>query len=797
MTLLAVVFAPALAAILLSLLPRRAPVRWVPIVPAVIFVYLVTQVGLPDILAINIPWAPSLGVSLGLWLDGLGLLFALVITGIGALILLYASAYFHEREEFARFSTYTLLFMTAMLGVALSSNLLLVFVFWELTSFTSYLLIGFKRDKEAAREGARRALLVTGGGGLAMLGGIILIGVASGTFEIPLITAAGFELRDHAFYAPALLLILVGAFTKSAQFPFHFWLPGAMEAPTPASAYLHSATMVKAGVFLLARLSFALSGTDLWFYSLMIVGLFTFCYGALFALRQTDLKGILAYSTVSWLGALVALLAPGTTDGITAMAVGVLAHALYKGALFLTAGSVDHATGTRDIRRLGRLARVMPLTALGAAIAVLSMAGIPPLMGFVSKETLLIASIEQAASGGFRLLIVAAVLLGSTLTVAVGLRVLWDTFFGAREADTPEHPHEVSPAMWIGALSMGALSIALPLLLAQAVDPLVNAAVTAISGAQTNIHLHLFEGINTPFLLSVVAVALGVGVFLLRDRIGGWLRARPEGNPTSIYHRLFLEALADRATRLTHLVQSDRLRHHILIVALAFVFLTLPVLALSQVNLINDATLAHFDWEIAIITILLMVGAIAVIQTPTRLGAIAILGVEGALVSLTFALFGAPDVAFTQLMIEVISLVLFVLAFHFLPDPIVVRSPRSRRIRDAFVAGAFGVTMTLLVLVTGSNPIAPSISSWYVDNAESIGQGHNVVNIILVDFRGMDTQGEIAVLVIAAIGVLALLRLRPHGQPRGRYIEPDPAEQLAQDIRAAEGKEDFREGERL
>ena len=789
MVLFAIVFAPIIAAAALALLPRTAFSRWAAFVPALLFAYLVTRVGSVDLLSASIPWIPSLGVSLNLWLDGLGLLFALIISGIGTLVLFYASAYFHDWDEFVRFTVYTLAFMTAMLGIVLSRNLLLTFVFWELTSITSYLLIGFKRDKEAAREGARRALLITGGGGLALLGGVLLLGIAAGSFEIPDLVLRGAELREHVLYVPALVLILVGAFTKSAQFPFHFWLPGAMEAPTPASAYLHSATMVKAGVFLLARLSLVLGGTDLWLYSLSVVGLFTFCYGALIALRQTDLKAILAYSTVSWLGALVALLAPGTTYGITAAAVGVLAHALYKGALFLTAGSVDHAAGTRNINRLGKLARAMPFTAAGAIIAALSMAGIPPLLGFLSKETLLASVVEAAASGGVALVFLFAVVVGSTFTVAVAARVVWDTFFGGQPAETPHQPHEVNPLMWIGALTLGSLSIILPLLLAQAVDPLVNAAVLAISGEDPHLHLHLFEGINTPFLLSLLAIGVGLLVFAFRERLARWLQARPQGDPTGIYQWLFLRALPAFAAWLTNRVQSDRLRHHIIIVATVFILFTLSLLLLSGIDLFGDSVMGNLDWEVIAICILMMVGAVTTIFAPSRLSAVAVLGIEGALVTLTFALFGAPDVAFTQLLIEVVSLVLFVLAFHFLPDPFVGQTPRIRRIRDVTISIAFGATMVFLVLAAGTNQIGESISPWYVENAESIGQGHNVVNIILVDFRGMDTQGEIAVLVIAALGVVALLRLRPSDQPRGRRITPEMAERHANEMHTAQGGE--------
>lgn len=771
MPLLLVVFAPAFLGLLLLLLPRGSYTRAVIILPGVIFAYLLTHIGAVETPSIEIPWIPSLGITLAFYLDGLSLLFALIISGIGTLIVWYSAGYFEKPGEFERFTSYTLLFMTAMLGMVLSSNLLLLFVFWEMTSITSYLLIGFKNEKESAREGARQALLITGIGGLAMLAGILLLAVISGTLDLTILSQHGELLRNHALYAPALILLCLGAFSKSAQFPLHFWLPGAMEAPTPASAYLHSATMVKAGIFLLARLSVSLNGTDLWILLLCGFGLFTFLYGALFALRQTDLKAILAYSTVSWLGVLIALIGLSSKEGAKALVVGIIAHALYKCALFLSAGSIDHAAGTRDITLLGGLYRKMPLSFIGALIAGVSMAGLPPVMGFLAKETLKVASLENVPSA-FSLLFPAAAVIGSALTVAVALRILWDTFGGQLTDKTPHPPHEVSWTMWLHPFVLGTLTITLPLTLAITVDPLLNQAITAITGTSSSVHLHLFEGINTPFLLSMLAIGLGTGLFFVRHQTITWLQAQREFNPAALYNKLFLQDLPNGATWLSAKLQHGMLRYYIIVIIMSFVVLIISLIALSTSTYasVSEAAFDDFDWRIAFICTILIIGAISSVIIPTRLGAIVILGIEGALVSVVFALFGAPDLAFTQLMIEVVSIVLFVLAFHFLPDTYTTRPTRIRRFRDMAISASFGLTLGLLVLIAHANRIADPISPYYVENAVPVGQGHNIVNIILVDFRALDTQGEILVLLIAAAGITALLRLRPSDQPRGKHI---------------------------
>ncbi len=781
--LITALFAPAIAALLL-LTPLRKRPFWVALVPGILFIYFLTQVAAELPAQALIPWVPSLGVNLSFQLDGLALLFCLIITGIGTLVLLYASSYFAERDEYARFSVYTLIFMTAMLGIVTSANLILIFVFWEITSLTSYLLIGFHHEDEAARSGARRALIVTGGGGLALMAGFVLLGLVGGSFEIAELLNQRDLIQGHALYIPALLLIFAGAFTKSAQYPFHFWLPGAMAAPTPASTYLHSATMVKAGVFLLARLSGLLNGTPTWEGITLIVGLITFLYGGLIALRQTDLKAILAYSTVSWLGALVAVQSSSSEYAAVAFAVGVLTHALYKAALFLTAGSVDHGVGTRDIRQLGGLMRAMPFTFAGAVIAVISMAGIPPLLGFLAKELLKAASLYENQPDAVLILFPAAAVIGSALTVTVALRFLWDTFIRAAPADADHHPHEVSPRMWIGALALGTLTLVLPLTLPLTLDPLVGGAVDAIRGEHADIHLHLFEGITTPLIMSAISITLGVLLFAARTRVLNLLMRLPTFDTVGVYQWLFYRALPDGAAWMTTQLQNGRLHFYLLVTLGSAISLTAALMLLGQVNLTNEETLSGFDPLSLMVCILLMAGAITGVVVPTRLGAVAILGIEGALLSLLFALFGAPDLAFTQLMIEVVTLVLFVLAFHFLPNTFNMKITRRIQIFDIAFAAAAGLVVTLLILAANANTIGDSISGYYVENADTVGHGHNVVNVILVDFRALDTQGEILVLIIAAIGVTALLRLRPSNQSRGKYLPADPATSLELPVEA-------------
>lgn len=707
-------------------------------------------------------WAPQLGLQLAFRADGLSLLFALLISGVGTLVCIYAGGYLKGPAQLGRFYAWLLTFMASMLGLVLADNLLLLFVFWELTSFGSFMLIGFGHEREEARAAALQALLVTGAGGLALLAGLILLGQAGDTLELSTLLVLGDALRANPLYLPALSLILIGAFTKSAQFPFHFWLPNAMEAPTPVSAYLHSATMVKAGVYLLARLSPALGGTDIWMYTVGGIGAVTMLAGGLLALAQTDLKRLLAYSTVSALGTLTMLTGLGTPLALKAMTVFLLAHALYKGALFLAAGAVDHETGARDVTRLGGLIRAMPLTGMAAGASALSMAGLPPLFGFISKEL----TYEVALQFGPWL--TGAVIVGAMFTVFVagvaGIGPFWGSPLlpspsqGRSETGAGVRVHEAPPSLWLGPIVLAGLSLLVGLFPGRVSGILVGPAVSASIGKATDVKLALWHGVNPALVLSVVTLAAGGGLYALRGSVRRAMArlAWPWG-PAKLY-AFALEGLLGLARGQTRILQNGYLRYYLIMIILA----TIGVAALTLV------ARGGFHWpaslfdarfyELALAGLILL-AAFRAVTSPSRLGAVAALGVAGYAVALLYLLFGAPDLAMTQFLIESLTVILFVLVFYRLPRFAQLSPPRSR-LRDAAVALLGGGLMTVLVLSAVGIQLQPSISGYFVEHSLPLAYGRNIVNVILVDFRGLDTLGEITVLGVAAAGVYALLKLR-------------------------------------
>jgi multicomponent Na+:H+ antiporter subunit A len=696
------------------------------------------------------PWVEELGLLFSFYADGLGLLFALLISGIGTLIFVYAGGYLKGNPNLGRFYAWLSVFMAAMIGVALSDNVLLLFVFWELTSISSYMLIGFEHERESARFSALQALLVTGAGGLALLAGLLLLGISAGSFELSALLHQGEALRADALYVPAVVLILLGAFTKSAQFPFHFWLPNAMEAPTPVSAYLHSATMVKAGVYLLARLGPALNGTDLWFYAVGGVGAATTLVGGYLALSQTDLKRLLAYSTVSALGMLTMLIGLGSEHALEAAVVLLLAHGLYKGALFLVAGALDHETGTRDVTQLGGLFQKMRLTAIAGGIASLSMAGLPPLFGFISKEL----TYETALEFGPWLtgVVVLAGLFFVFVAGAVGVGPFW-----GKAKQTPKSAHEAPFSMWLGPLTLAGLSLLIGIFPASVSGLLVSPAVSAAIGEATTVKLKLWHGVNTAFILSMLTLLAGAGMFAARESIRSALsKLTWRWGPAFFYDRS-LDALNALARGQTRFLQSGYLRFYLFTIVFVGT-------GLAGVTLF---TRGGFHWPLdvldvrfyeALLAFLILCGAFFATVSKSRLGAVASLGVAGYGVALIYLLFGAPDLAMTQFLIEALTVILFVLAFYHLPHFAQLSSPRTR-FRDLFIALLAGGLMTTLVLSAVGIQIHPHISGYFVENALSEAYGTNVVNVILVDFRGIDTLGEITVLGIAAVGVFALLKL--------------------------------------
>ncbi|NLE51795.1 MAG: putative monovalent cation/H+ antiporter subunit A [Chloroflexi bacterium] len=705
-------------------------------------------------------WVPSLGVQLSFALDGLSWVFALIVTGIGFAIFVYAGAYFGEDPLVGRFYAYILMFMASMLGVVLSNNLVTLFVFWELTSFSSYLLIGFKHKEDEARKAALQALLVTGGGGLALMAGLILLGLAGGTFEISALIA-GEDLTGHANYIPIVLLIMAGAFTKSAQVPFHFWLPGAMAAPSPVSAYLHSATMVKAGVYLLARFAPVLGGTALWRGGLLIVGGATLLIGAYLSLRHADLKRILAYSTVSSLGALVFLLGFDTPLAAEAAMVFLIVHSFYKGALFLIAGIIEHETGTRNVTELGGLARKMPIVALATAVAALSMAGIPPLLGFVGKELLYETTLESATVPA---LVTALAVVSNAILVAAAALVFFKPFTGPL-VETPKDPHRVPFGMWLGPMLLGIGSVAAGLLIGLVGTTFIGPAASAIGAEPVEVHLALWHGVNTMLILSVITVVAGVVIYRFRDvyqRVTDRFDTSERWGPARVYERS-LDALLAFAGLQTRVLQHGYLRVYLLTISVVIALL----LGMTLVTHWDGAAFnlnAELRVPEAAIAVLIAVAMGYVLRARSRLAAVVSLGVVGYGIALIFMIYGAPDLAMTQFAIETLTVILMVLVLYRLP-PFATFSPRGQRLRDAVAATSVGAVITVLVLLAISTEPQTMLASYFAENSYTEAQGRNIVNVILVDFRGIDTLGEITVLAVAAFGVFALLRLRPLSRP--------------------------------
>lgn len=730
--------------------------------PLLITAYFIAQaprIAAGETLSTSLRWIPTLGVDLAFYLDGLSLVFAIIISGIGALVLLYASAYLAGDALEGHFYLYLLFFMASMLGVVLANNLITLFVFWELTSLSSYLLIGFRHDQATSRAAALQALLVTSAGGLAMLAGLVLIGQVTGSSTISDLLAQGDAVRASDLYVPILLLVLLGAFAKSAQVPFHFWLPNAMEAPTPVSAYLHSATMVKAGVYLLARLSPVLGGTDEWRALVIGVGAATMLTGTYLGWLQTDLKRILAYSTISTLGMLVLLVGIGTPLAAKAAVTLLIAHALYKGALFLVAGALDHETGTRDVRQLGGLWRALPFTGLAALLAAASMAGLPPLFGFVAKEVFYKAASEAP---DLPVLLTALAVTSSVLLVAAAGLVAIKPFFGAR-TPTPKHPHKAPLRMVLGPILLGALTIALGLVPGPLTKYAVKPATEAILAAPAKVELVLWPGLNAILLLSVLTLALGAGVYMARARLSQRARRLDVGTrvgPALGYQKLFdgMLRLADWQTRV---LQNGHLRYYLITIVATTV--GLMGYALARTDLGGVLRLPDIRFYEALIVVVILVATFAVTQVRSRLAAVAALGTVGYGIALLYILFGAPDLAMTQSTIETLTVVLFVLVLYRLPRFATLTSRAARR-RDAVISLSAGALMTLLVLIVTADTSRTRLTSYFAYNSATLAKGRNIVNVILVDFRGLDTLGEITVLAIAAAGVFALLKLGPPRQ---------------------------------
>jgi multicomponent Na+:H+ antiporter subunit A len=764
----------------------------------------INQVAAGQFLAETYAWAPQLGLSLSLRLDGLALFFGLIITGIGTAIALYTAYYLEDDRRQGFFYCLLFLFMASMLGLVWSDNLLTLFVFWEGTSITSYLLIAYKSEYQDAVYGGRRALLVTGLGGLAMLFGLVLLGSEAGSYSISEIIATP-GLEESALYPAALFLLLIGAFTKSAQFPFHFWLPGAMAAPTPASAYLHSATMVKAGVFLLARLHPALSDSPLWFWSLFLAGGITMLLGATSALRYHDIKGLLAYATVSQLGILVMLLAFRSEYAYTAVVISILAHALYKGPLFLIAGIVDHATGTRDLRRFGGLGRQMPLVAGAAVLAGVSMAGLPPLFGFVAKELLLetvyqVAYDPVTATVGWIGFIATAIT--GAFFVGYSFTLLWELFFRPHPTQG-EHAHiHHAPDFWfvLPPLALTLLGTSIPFFMATIEGPFFDPVASAIAGFPIQMHLALWHGWNLVLITSLLAIGAGTLIFLGRDGVrAAFARVPANINGAYLFDKI-IYANYDLANWTTRTVQGGTLSSQVSVMISAGVIVLVTALVFSNrlqdlaVNWTNTPRIPELTLAATAI-----IAALIAVRVRTRLNAIISVGVVGIIATLFFVFFDAPDLALTQLLIDILTIVLLILVFYRMPPQELPPISRPLRIRNTAVAVAAGFFGFFLVLFAVGDPFYPTISDYFSLNAVALGHGANVVNVILVDFRALDTLGEITVLAIAAVGGYALLRsvLLRESPPATRPVAQTTAgEQVADAPASTESEATERAAER-
>jgi multicomponent Na+:H+ antiporter subunit A len=756
----------ALAPLVVRLLGRAA--GWgLGLVPLGVFVFFaekLPQIAHGETIRHVHEWLPSLNTPLSFYLDGLSLLFALLVTGIGTLIVVYAGGYLAHHEQLGRFYVQLLAFMGAMLGLVVADNVFVFFIFFELTSFTSYLLIGFYHTEEGARRAARKALIVTGGGGLALMAGLILLGTVTGTWEFSQMLDLGATVQGHPYYLAIFVLVCAGTFTKSAQFPFHFWLPAAMVGPTPVSAYLHSATMVKAGVFLLARLHPVLGGTALWTGTLGLVGGFTMLMSAWLALRYTDLKQILAYTTVMVLGLLTMLLGIGTEAAITAMVTFTVVHALYKGGLFMMAGNIDHETGTRDLLELGGLRGAMPWTMTGGVATGLSMAGIPLFFGFIGKELTYEAALHTEA---WVPLVLGVSVLSNAALVGSGLLVGLKPFIGEVKGAFTREPHEAPLSMWLGPLLLGGLGLAFGVYPALIDHSLLQAAQAGILQESHEVHLALWHGLTPALMASLVTFALGFALYAYWESLYESVFMRGLGavfgrGPGEVFER-GLYGVARLSDAVTRTVQNGRFRWYLFATFSAILVLVGGGLLAGGIagEASFEGTIRYYE---AALAALIVLAALVAVRTHDRFVAILTLSVGGYGVALLYLLFGAPDLAMTQFAVETLTLILLVIVIVHLPG-IQGEEPLGVRLRDGLVAAGCGALLTIIMSAVVDAPLNRRLSEYLAEKSYAEAQGHNIVNVVLVDFRGFDTMGEITVLTIAALGVYVLMRMPRRKKP--------------------------------
>ncbi|HLS99681.1 MAG: monovalent cation/H+ antiporter subunit A [Porticoccaceae bacterium] len=793
------IIAPLLASLIAACLPANARNREAWLAGLVTFMgllftaWLYTRVGQGEVLYWRLDWLPQLGLNLVLRMDGLAWLFALLVQGIGLLVVLYARYYMSPKDPVPRFFAFLLAFMAAMLGVVLSGNLIQLVIFWELTSITSFLLIGYWHHRIDAQRGARMAFTVTAAGGLCLLAGVMLLGHIVGSYDLAVVLAAGERVRAHDGYLATLVLIALGALTKSAQFPFHFWLPHAMAAPTPVSSFLHSATMVKAGVFLLILLWPVLSGTPEWFWLITGAGTCTLLLGSFYAIFQHDLKGLLAYSTISHLGLITVLLGMGSPLAVAAAIFHTLNHGIFKASLFMAAGIIDHETGTRDMRRLRGLYNALPYTATLAIVASASMAGVPLLNGFLSKEMFFA---ESTLIGGHDdwWMSVAAVAMG-VFGVAYSLRFI-SVFFGQLPADLPRSPHEPPRWMRLPVELLVLLCLVVGIAPGWSVEPALTLAAEAVLGEHTpRIDLALWHGVNLPLLMSVLALVGGVLFYGLLCRFA----ALRQCDRVPLMHRIdgagiydsSLSLLASTARRVVQLLGTDRLQPQLLLILLTLVTVAGLLMAWPL-----PVAPAPVDGDVGFTLMWVIGGTCALVAAWQakyhRLAALLLVGGTGIVTSMTFLWLSAPDLALTQLVVETVTTVLILLGLRWLPLRLPPRAlgldiPRSvwlRRSRDLLVAAASGGLMALASYWVLTREAAHNFSDFFLTRALSEGGGSNVVNVLLVDFRALDTLGEITVVAIVALTVYALLR---RFRPAPDSAQPPAPQTSAVDPAAGQG----------
>jgi multicomponent Na+:H+ antiporter subunit A len=734
------------------------------IIPFAGFVYylsLLPRINAGEVIAERFSWIPVYGIDFSFYVDGFGVLFSLIVLGIGTFIMVYAGYYMKPYPMKGRFLGYLALFMASMQGIVVSGNLITMFVFWELTSISSFMLIGYYHEKPEARMAALHALLITGFGGLALLGGFVLLGIPYGSYELSVILTDPAAIQNSNLYVPALLLILVGAFTKSAQFPFHFWLPGAMAAPSPVSAYLHSATMVKAGVFLLARLNPVLGGTDLWMTLLTVFGATTMVVGAWLSITQTDLKRILAYTTVSALGTLVLLIGTGTKYAINAAIIFLLVHALYKGTLFMMAGNIEKLTGTRDITKLGGLYKYMPFAAVVMGLALVSMAGIPPLLGFIGKELIYEAKVYAPTA---RYALLAASFFTNVVLVFLSFRLFLDIFKGT-EPSYEKKPAAPSLALIIGPFFLVLASLVLGVYPTAIATPLTSQAVLSISPFIEAITLKIWHGFNLVLGLSALTVLSGylvyrykAYVFSFADKMNLRYFAREFGKVFTTSIDSFLVFAKG---------QTKNLQHGYHRFYLMTVFVVASVLVWTMIwradPIILEINFSEMPLNLVAVVVLIITAALTAVTSHSRVIALVAMGVIGFGIAIIFIAFSGTDLAITMILVETLMIILAMALLLQLPA-YKIYSDTGARMRDGLVAVLVGSFMMVMVLQAGTSQLGEPISEFFKANSYTEAFGRNIVNVILVDFRALDTLGEITVIAIAALGIYSMIKFTKNKQ---------------------------------